>query len=321
MHARRGMASAAAWRHPRSDRVAPIAMLLAPLLFAVAGQALADDAADWLARMRDALDGRDYQGTLVHLRDGQLDALDVRHRVGPDGVIEQLRSLSGEPRDLRREAGAARLTTAPAGADTVLAAVSRSIRAPLPPADHYRLALLGHGRIAGRATRLLEIRPRDSFRYGYRLWLDSATALPLKSIAFDPDGSAVEQWMFTAIAFDAAPMSSVPGAGGQTGSSRARDDAQTTPARWQIRDLPPGFRQVFAARLGARGEHQVFSDGLARVSLFVEPLDELAETQSGLRRRGALSMVGRVLAGHQLTVIGEVPPLTAERIARGAEAP
>lgn len=287
-------------------------LLLAACLLAGAGPAFADDAADWLARMRAALAAQAFEGTLVHLRDGQLDALDVSHHSGPQGPVDHLRSRSGEPRDLQRSAGAARLSALDAAATPqVLVGATRAAGPPAaPPADVYRLVLLGNGRIAGRPTRLLEIRPRDGFRYGYRLWLDRETALPLKSVAFDPDGSAVEQWMFTAITFDPTVVAPPPAAGVPAADPAGR-------GRWQVRDLPPGFRRVSLTDSEAGGEHHVYSDGLARVSLFVEPLAEQGPTLSGVGRRGALSMVGRVAAGRQLTVIGEVPPLTAERIAQG----
>jgi sigma-E factor negative regulatory protein RseB len=286
------------------------------LLLAWAAPAAADEAADWFARMRQALVQQHYQGTLVYLRDGQLDALQIVHRAGGDGPDERLYSLSGQRREMSRRGRSARLS---GGIGSVMPVLAAAGSHPPDLAGAYRLQLLGSDRMADRPTRLLEIRPRDGFRYGYRVWLDQASALPLKSIAIGPDGGAVEQWMFTSITLGKASVAAMldEAAPGLDAAAPAATSQSMPPARWQVQDLPPGFERISLLRLERGGEHQVYSDGLATVSLYIEPLADEVPALSGLLRRGALSLFGRVLAGRQLTVIGEVPPLTVERIAQG----
>jgi sigma-E factor negative regulatory protein RseB len=298
---------------PLIRRGAACALLLA---FA-APAAAADDGDAWLARMRAALAGLDYQGTLVYVRDGQVDALRVLHRVEADGVRERLVTETGELRDLSRKGGSTRLR----GGIAMPAPGPVAEVDPALLASHYEVRLAGEDRIAALPTRIVEIRARDGFRYGYRLWLEQHTALPLKSVAYGSDGAAVEQWMFTAIALGATPSDEAFGNMGEAPPANQPPPPVPAAARYQVHDAPRGFTRIHVAVLADGGEHQVYSDGLARVSLYVEPLQASASNLSGLLRRGALSMFGRVLDGPlQVTVVGEVPPATVERIAQGVTA-
>jgi sigma-E factor negative regulatory protein RseB len=59
----------------------------------------------------------------------------------------------------------------------------------------------------------------------------------------------------------------------------------------------------------------VFSDGLASVSVFIEPHGSNSQPMHGLARVGAAYAYSRDLDGHQVTAVGEVPAATVEAIA------
>jgi sigma-E factor negative regulatory protein RseB len=63
--------------------------------------------------------------------------------------------------------------------------------------------------------------------------------------------------------------------------------------------------------------HLVYSDGLASVSVFIEPRDSQAAPLHGLGKVGAAFVFSRDLDGHQVTAVGEVPAATVEAIAAG----
>lgn len=290
------------------------------LLLAIAAPAAAsDDAVEWLDRMRDALAGLDYQGTVVAFRDGQLDAMRLVHRTGPGGLHESLVALTGAPRVLRRDGAGSELQDGdrrlPVG--NLLPALPDADRVAL---QRYDAVLAGADRVAGMPTRVIEIRPRDEYRYGYRLWLENEHGFPLKSVAFAADGRAVEQWMFAEIEFGAAASAGKGGRGAVAAAkATGRSSAATPRTRWQVSGLPPGFSLVALVESDGDGEHQLYSDGLARVSLYVEPLADRTPNLSGLLRRGSTSVFGRVLQDRQITVVGQVPPVTVERFAHGVE--
>jgi len=80
--------------------------------------------------------------------------------------------------------------------------------------------LTSSARVASRAAQVLEIKPRDEFRYGYMLWLDQETAMPLKSQLIDDKGAIVEEILFTEIDLtDSIPAEAI--------AATINDDAET----------------------------------------------------------------------------------------------
>jgi sigma-E factor negative regulatory protein RseB len=102
------------------------------------------------------------------------------------------------------------------------------------------------------------------------------------------------------------------------------------PVLWEAMRLPPGFRlsiQGLQAMPGSRESvsHLVFTDGIASVSVFVEPKASGTPLE-GPSRLGSSSAFSTVIDGHQVTAVGEVPPSTVRFIAtqvkpRGAKQP
>src|SRR5258706_16184932 len=75
-------------------------------------------------------------------------------------------------------------------------------------------------------------------------------------------------------------------------------------------------------RLGASRQagQVVYSDGLAAVSVFIEPLDARREAvRPGLASVGAIHIYTREVANHVVTVVGEAPAASVQRIANAVE--
>ncbi len=271
----------------------------------------------WLTRMNVALTAAEFDGTLVYLRDGQLDALSIEQRPGSaDGV--RLTSLSGENVEVAGEIDNVRLTVSDGVSRWPSAASSHTSVLPVrqPPAAHYELVLVGSDRVAGRQAQVIDIRPRDGFRYGYRLWIDAGSALLLKSLTIGSDGRAVEQVMFTELNTDFKPPAdaAVPT---MLASASAEPSAASpaTGTHWQVLDAPAGFLPTLIA--DGNQTHLLYSDGVARVSVYIDPLSSQRATMSGLLSRGALNSFGRVAHGKQIIVLGDAPAATVERFAQG----
>jgi sigma-E factor negative regulatory protein RseB len=77
--------------------------------------------------------------------------------------------------------------------------------------------------------------------------------------------------------------------------------------------LMPGARDPVA--------HLVFTDGLASVSVFVEPkpADPDAATTPTEGRVGSSNAFSTVVDGHRVTAVGEVPPNTVRFIANSVK--
>ncbi len=284
-------------------------------------------AEEWLARMNSALASSAFSGTFVFLRDGQLDTLRIEHRPAAGGAEGESRlySVSGESIEAATENGALRLAVGSGvslwpSTSSVTAAIPRSKQ---PPPAHYDVLLGAQDRVAGRQAQVIEIRPHDGFRYGYRLWLDVRSALLLKSVTMGSDGRAVEQLMFTALETEAGlpnrSSAADPAFGSGEGALQdavARASAASSePALWRVLDVPEGFAPQVVA--GGAAAHLFFSDGVAHVSVYVEPLVAAEPTLSGLLSRGALNAYGRVAHGSQIIAMGDAPAATIERFAQG----
>jgi sigma-E factor negative regulatory protein RseB len=99
----------------------------------------------------------------------------------------------------------------------------------------------------------------------------------------------------------------------------------TPAALWEAMKLPPGFRIVTRSSQALPGSsepttHLVFTDGIASVSVFVEPQKANTRGPQGPARVGSSSAFSTVVDGHQVTAVGEVPPTTVQFIATQVKA-
>lgn len=262
---------------------------------------------DELARMDRALGSVGFSGVLVFSRDGQLDALRIRRGAAAEESIER---LTGPSLPLQRDRAGAWFAQGPRFSPSGNAAAGAA-----PDRNQaYELHFVTEDRVAGRVAHVIDARARDSFRYGRRYWIDRDTGVALRAAVYGADGILVEQWMFTSFEPGAESLPVAPAPSGAVDFAAASPDTAGA-TRMQIVDPPQGFALLSAA-IAASGEQLVFSDGLARVSVFVEPVPQGAAVLSGLQQRGALSVFGRIFEGLQVVVVGEVPPATAERFAQ-----
>jgi sigma-E factor negative regulatory protein RseB len=247
----------------------------------------ADDPRVWLEKMNKALATRNYDGTFFHISGGRVETMRIVHRVRAGRVSERLQSLDGSRREFVRAND--ELTCYLPDQHTVLEE-PRQDRGPflgsLPQFDQsvgefYRIEALASTHILGRPARVIAVYPKDQYRFGYRLWLDEKTAMPLKTQLCDPQGQVIEQIFFARLDMpESIPDSDLAPTVRTEGMRWVRqgpsiDAASAALADYRASQLPPGFRLTVqgAQTLGgasAPASHLVYSDGLATVSVFVE---------------------------------------------------
>lgn len=314
-------------------------LLIACLGVQLAGQAQADDieasdpsrAQQLLKAMTEASRTLNYDGVFIYQYNDRMDAMRIIHQAGEEAERERLISLTGTAREVIRN-GQSVTCIFP---DDQSIMVEKSLRYQLPPAqlphsvtrlaDSYRIELVGGGRIAGRDTQIIEILPRDRFRYGYRLWLDEKTHLLLKSELLDSQGQPLELFMFTQLEIlDRVPDELLePTINGSNYSWYENPDDRHTPIKddaWQVSWLPSGFTisnraDELLANSPLPVQHLVYSDGMTLVSVFVEPVNLGSGVMIGPSRLGAVHAFARAVDGYQVIVIGEVPPITVRQMA------
>jgi sigma-E factor negative regulatory protein RseB len=263
------------------------------VMAAVAAAAEGDDPRQWLERMNQALVSRNYDGTFAFWQNGKVEMLRIIHRVKDGHVSERMVAL-GSGREIIRNGGElARYLPD----QKVVIVEKRSEQDPLfgnfPTFDKastqfYDIKELKRTRIYQRTARLISVTPKDEFRYGYRLWIDEGTAMPLRTELCDARGRVIEQLVLAENKDLRINAKDIPDTAFQPEMStqgfawrRSEPDVGRVLAnnvrsdRWNATRLPPGFRNIMQAAQsmpGATGrvEHFVFSDGLASVSVFVE---------------------------------------------------
>lgn len=306
---------------------------LVGLWLGLAGQAWAEDVERWLVRMEHAMASISYRGTLVSMSNGRMDTLRVVHRVGEAGVRERIYALDGPPRELLRDhdqircliSGQSSMVVENPFPTRLFPGISRE--GLVGPESVYQLRLQGTDRVAGRAARVIEIVPRDRYRYGRRLWLDRDTGMLLRSMVFTPEGAIVEKLSFVEIELGASIADGElesdlenPARVARyevTGGAAGELSAGKTP-RWLPENLPDGFRLVSVGRGDGNSEdyeHLLFSDGLASFSVYVEPIGGTSIVEQ-IEARGAMHIYTGTLDNQRVTVVGEVPAPTVRQIGR-----
>ena len=324
-----------AWRRGRRARIVLwLALTLVASPDAGAG-GVSNPAMARIERMVTAARTLNYDATFVYTHGGKMDEMRIIHRYGADGERERLITLSGAAREVLRDE--TQVTCIIPDSESVVVGKSRPQSLYGSPvltaegyAEHYDVLLGGVTRVAGRAAEEIRIRPRDEFRYGYRLWVDRKLGLLLRSELVDATDSVLESIVYTSIRIpevipDALLEPEISGNGFSwytTSTSSASEPG--TASRWQPRWLPSGFRirdrestPLPAGRMPL--EHLVYGDGLASVSIYIEQLERSAAPMQGISTMGAMNAYGRIVDGLQVTVVGEVPSVTVRGIGDSVE--
>jgi len=281
----------------------------------MAGTVLADDARQWLERMSHAHREMSYQGVISYQVDDRLSSYKFTHRVVDGSEFEELRPLDSDSRDLVRQGHsihcvhpAEQLLRNKSGQNGSLG-------------QYYDLSLGKPGRVAGRDVVTLNIVPRDVFRLSYHLSLDAMTAIPLKTETRDQGGQVLERFQFMLFEIG-APQKSPVAANAREVSHSDVVSAQASAEilddmSWQPAWIPDGFT------LAQSGEAAVdalsYTDGISMFSVFMESTDKFAKAPvASSMRSGATVSYTYPIPGQDYvaTVMGEVPLLTAEQVAK-----
>lgn len=325
----------------------PLSRSLFLVLVLTASLAHADeDATWWLERMSQAARTLSYEGTFVYLQEGRLETMRLVHAIDAAGEHERLVSLSGPRREVVRDRGqvtcylpekealVAGHPVTPPGFPLNLPTQWEQLR------NVYDFRVLGLSRVAGLSARQLAILPRDGLRYGQHYWVAVDSGLLLRADTFDEQGEVLEQLEFTSLkVVEQPPLQQIPAQipaqiqiPAQTDGSvdKSSPDASSAaserplPLHWHVTRLPAGFelelqRQHAFADDGVVVDHLVYSDGLASVSIFIEPQRELPQESGVTSRRGSVNAYSRLLGQQRITVLGEVPLATVKQIGDSIE--
>lgn len=301
------------------------------LLLTVAGWAQAQttpEALEWLRKIYQATESLSYSGTFVYQQGNHTETSRITRLAGAAGGTEKLEVLDGAPREILRTRDEIRCYL-PESRTVKIDHRSdpRAFPALLPErvdrlAEYYVVSMEGIERIAGFKCQVVALSPKDDLRYGYRLWADAGSGMLLKAQTFDGEGRTMEQFTFTQLEIGSVPRERLrpPRAARDWRVERAGvAPADLSRSGWSVGAELPGFRKIIEVRRMLRDAQpvaqMVYSDGLAAVSVFIEPMSgRPEEARIGISSMGALNVYTRAVANHLVTVVGEAPAASVQRI-------
>ncbi len=297
----------------------------------------------WLVRIHEAASHRNFQGTFVVSGGGAVASARIAHYCEGPSQFERSESLDGVARLVYRHDDT--VTTVWPATKTALIE-QRNLLAQFPAllhagddriTDFYEVRSQGAERVAGREANVLVVKPRDAYRYGYRLWADRASGLLLRADVIDGRNEVLETSAFSDVSIGVKPQPETV-----LQPMKRLDGYRVlrpvlTPTRleaegWELREPAPGFRQVScvkrpmdnarAAANDATGQQVVqaiYSDGLTYVSVFIEPYQPLRHTRPMQTSVGPTQTLMLQQGDWWVTVLGDVPPGTLRLFAKGLE--
>lgn len=294
------------------------------------------DARVWLERIRSAAKTGNYQGTMVFTAGESVSSSRVAHFCVGDQIYERIEALDGRQQRIYRHNDVVH-TLWPGGRVATVEqrhALTEPLGMPVVEPrlqQQYEVQVLAGERLAGRDAQVLMLKPRDGLRFAQRLWTDSATGLMLRADVLAPDGRMLESVAFSDIEIGTKPqrelvLGPMKKLDGYRVVSLKPSPARLEDAGWELGALPAGFELVGCVRRGigepaqiANGSapealQAVFSDGLARVSVFIEAFDAARSRQPMMTQTGAThALMKQHEARWWVTVMGDVPPMTLKQ--------
>lgn len=269
-----------------------------------------------LDSMSRALREQNYRGTFTYEYGGMLETLKLTHQVNNNREYEKIEHLDGAQRMHHRQGIKPECKTI---AEQVLRLSSTGGSAPN---QYYHYYLRNVERVADRQVQVVQLLPKDQYRYGHIISIDQESSLPLVNLIVSPQRRVLERIQFTNINVSDTPEDiSLFAVKMAEAGVVDNDDCATASANdfaWMINWLPPGFVLAQNNDHSDVGESLSYTDGLASFSVFVKPNSALIN-QAGVAQKGAsIALLRPLIIGSesfQVSVVGEIPGYTADKVA------
>ncbi len=299
------------------------------------------EAEQLLKRMAQAMQTTNYEGLLLHMRGGEARSMRIFHRYDAElGEREHLLSLDGKPFEIVQDAKGC--TCVWPQSRLVVVGSHPSFKGRLSAerfaqtdalSEFYAINRQGYARVGGIACRLVQLRPRDDFRFGYRLCIHEPSGLLLNLEVFDGE-RRLENNQFTQLRVrpadegdDMRLFSNVEGFRVVEDKAGMVEANKPTPAQWTATRVPPGYElRSSSLRMSPHNakplEQWIFSDGLGSVSIFIERIEaEEGGKGEALKPKpnGVMQRMVREMNGYRLTAVGDAPEAAMRSMLEGMQ--
>lgn len=290
----------------------------------------------WIEKIYAAGQKLSYSGVIVYQAGERSETSRIVHLYEAGHEYEKLETLDGSPREVIRTRDQVKcylprqrtLIVDRAGGSRGFPA--RLVASHASLGEFYRISLGEMGRVAGLPAQQIILEPKDDLRFGYVLWAEAKSGLLLKARMNDQNGGAVEQFSFAEVRIGDGIrreefISQFDGAKGWRVINAGGSEVEGAGLRWSVNSPVPGFKLISAVqrKLGeAQGEvvHMVFSDGLAAMSVFIEPMPTQRVGEVGATSSGPVNIFKRRIDSYLVTSLGEAPSKAVQVLAEAVSA-
>ncbi len=296
------------------------------------------EALEWLKKIADSSRSVSYSGTFVFQRGNRVETSRVVHYVNAaGGVFERLETLDGPSREVVRANDHVTAYLPDARVVLVERRSTRHLPVLLPEklidlTQTYDVKKHETARISGFECVWISVMPRDALRYGRKFCAELTSGLPLRAQVFGEKAQVIESFGFSQLTlggqFNRDQVTSRYEARARTQRWRVDQSAlnvseQASDTGWALVNPPLGFKKSMEVRRTIAGRplampHLVYSDGLAAISIFVEPRVRESAGKP-LISQGAVHIFIRTIGDNTVTVLGEVPAATVMQIGNAME--
>ena len=286
----------------------------------------------WLQRAAEAARSSSYGGTFAHSNGDRTSTVRITHVNVSGEEHERIEPLDGPPLEIVRkndemfcyfpDAKTVRLDR------RVTPRFFPAILSPAPAAiaASYDVKLGKTERVLGFDCQWIRLDPRDNLRYAQRLCSELNSGLVIRAKTFNEKNQMIELYTFTDLKvgrevqrsdvrsiFEARVKRWITDA-------QPREEARSVDTGWAVTNPPAGFQKVTELRRTLPGRLQpvsqiIFSDGLASLSVFVEP-NAPPRAADASSEDGTTTFFVHPMGEHLVSVLGEVPLATAQQVGR-----
>lgn len=297
------------------------------------------DALAWLQQIQQSAKKLNYSGTFVYQQDNQVRTSRITHVHSGGNEQEKLEILDGKPREYIRNNDEIICYAPDNKSIRIEKRVSQDVfpailgATPAELTSHYNLSKGESGRVAGHDCQAILLKPKDNLRYGYKLWVEKSTGLLLRAQTLNEKNKVVEQIAFTQIGIGHIDPSQVKPTFTNTSNWHVENAVmhEADLSAWQVTEMPSGFKRIRemkreiadytagsnAAPTKREVSQIVYSDGLAAISVFIEPGSQ--SRTEGSMQQGAMNIIGKRQGDYWLTIVGEVPSAAIKQVANSIE--
>ena len=310
-------------------------LVLACLLAMQVSFAYAEDPWRLLQKAADAARELSYRGIFVYQSGNNARSVEITHMNYGQGEYARSVVLDGSPREVLSQGSDVVIYT-PLNEKVVITKrrAQNLFPALLPPQMEglkasYEARLGGQERVGGREGQVVFLKPRDQYRYGYKFWADIEYGLLLKSVTFNEKEELVEQITFTQLTLMNTQnmdwfQPNVDPAKHYIMEEEQVAITQADVSNMQMGQLPTGYKKIDQVKRKVPGKqvpvtHLIYSDGLACVSLFIEPVNKKRQPKLGGHTLGSTNFYTQVSGGYQVVAVGEVPAATVAQMANAVK--